>query len=71
VGEFLKPCGNGVQVNCPFSAVLDIPIGRQDELALWGQTDAEKCVLKVQAGKELCLNWDKAQKCVRVWDRKV
>jgi hypothetical protein len=24
VGEFLKPCGNRVQVNCPFSPVLEI-----------------------------------------------
>jgi hypothetical protein len=32
----------------------------KDELALWGQVDAKKCILKVQAGKELCLSWDKA-----------
>jgi hypothetical protein len=24
VGEFLKPCGNRVQVNCPFSPVLEL-----------------------------------------------
>jgi hypothetical protein len=42
----------------------------KDGLALWGQVDAEKYVLKVQAGKELCLTWDKAQKYVQVWDHR-
>jgi hypothetical protein len=38
----------------------------KDEFVPWGQADAEEYVLKVQAGKELCLSWDKAQKCVQV-----
>jgi hypothetical protein len=47
VGEFLKPCSNQPQVSCPFSPVLGFfPLEGKNRLALWGQTDAEKCVLR-------------------------
>jgi hypothetical protein len=60
------------KVSCPFSAFLGFfPLEDKDGLALWGQADAEKCVLKVQADKELCLSWDKAQEHVGAWDHGV
>jgi hypothetical protein len=54
-----------------FSSTRTFPLEGKDGLALWGQVDAEKCVLKVQACKELCFSWDKAQKHVWVWDHRV
>jgi hypothetical protein len=54
-----------------FSSVRIFPLEGKDGLAVWGQVDAEKCVLKIQAGKKFCFNWDKAQKCVQVWDYRV
>jgi hypothetical protein len=42
VGEFLKPCGNRVQVNL-FSSTRVFPLEGKDGLALLGQVDAEKC----------------------------
>jgi hypothetical protein len=54
-----------------FSSARIFPLEGKDELALWGQADAEKYILKIQAGKELCLSWGKAQKHVWVWDYEV
>jgi hypothetical protein len=34
------------------SSTRTFPLEGKDGLALWGQTDAEKCMCKVQAGKE-------------------
>jgi hypothetical protein len=45
-----------------FSSTRTFPLEGKDGLALWGQVDATKCVLKVQTDKKLCLSWDKAQK---------
>jgi hypothetical protein len=45
--------------------------GRQRWVDLWDWADAEKCILKVQASKELCLGWDQTQKHVWVWDHRV
>jgi hypothetical protein len=49
------------------SSTRIFPLEDKDGLALWGQMDAkEKCVLKVQEGKEICLTWNKAQKHVKI-----
>jgi hypothetical protein len=48
VGEFLKPCGNQVQVSCHFPLVLGFSLWKaMGWKALWGQVDAEECVFKI------------------------
>jgi hypothetical protein len=56
VDEVLKPCDS--QVFFPSTGIF--PLEDKNRLTLWGQADAEKCVLKIKAGKKLCLIWDKA-----------
>jgi hypothetical protein len=41
----------------PFLQYKNFPIGRLK----WVDSVGRKCILKIQAGKEFCLNWDKAQ----------
>jgi hypothetical protein len=42
-----------------FSSARIFPLEGKDGLALLGQADAEKYILKIPAGKESCLSWDK------------
>jgi hypothetical protein len=53
VEEFLKNCGNEVQVNCPFSPLLDLSHWKAEMGWLCGVRGVQKCILKVQAVKEL------------------
>jgi hypothetical protein len=62
VGEFLKSCGNCIQVNCLFSPVLESSHwkAKMDWIcgARWMQKNAS---LRARQEKELCLSWDKDQ----------
>jgi hypothetical protein len=59
VGEFLKPCGNQVQVSCLFSPLLGFSHWKAKIGWLCGVRQMQKNVLKIEAGKKLCLCWDK------------
>jgi hypothetical protein len=44
------------------------PLEGKERLALWGQMEAEECVLQVQAGELARRVWDLPQECIWVWD---